>query len=68
MSRGREPGRRARAVVACDFLDLCALWLFHGFLGLGMEQTKRIADVIEKVMTNLDELRVSAHHDRVAGA
>lgn len=40
---------------------ICArsLWLFHAFLGLGMEQTERIANVIEKVMANLDALRTT---------
>lgn len=36
-----------------------ALWLFHGFLGLGMEQVQRIAEAIEKVVTHLSDVRAS---------
>jgi dTDP-4-amino-4,6-dideoxygalactose transaminase len=36
------------------------LWLFHPFLGLETSDIERIADAIEKVMDNLDQLRTLA--------
>lgn len=33
------------------------LWLFHAYLGLGMQAVERIAAAIEKVVNNMDELK-----------
>jgi L-glutamine:2-deoxy-scyllo-inosose/3-amino-2,3-dideoxy-scyllo-inosose aminotransferase len=36
------------------------LWLLHAYLGLEQRQVEKIADVIEKVMNNVDDLRKCA--------
>jgi len=45
---------------------VCArmLWLLHAYLGLARPEVEKIADAIEKVMTNVDELR--AHETTLA--
>ena len=42
------------------------LWMLHAYLGHEMSEVERVADIIEKVMSNADELR--DHARRNAGA
>jgi L-glutamine:2-deoxy-scyllo-inosose/3-amino-2,3-dideoxy-scyllo-inosose aminotransferase len=45
---------------SCDVTEgICArsLWLLHAFLGLEDDQIARVADAIEKVVSNIDHLR-----------
>jgi L-glutamine:2-deoxy-scyllo-inosose/3-amino-2,3-dideoxy-scyllo-inosose aminotransferase len=44
------------------------LWLLHCFLGLDMDKLEKVADAIEKVVSNVAELRAYARDTTAAGS